>query len=127
MSINPLCWFEIPAININRAVGFYNNVFGWNMEVMDFGGELNAWTPFNHEAPGAAGCIVQHPEHYTPSSNAGVLIYFSVDDIAATLEAVEKNGGSILQHKKLITEDVGYMGVFLDTEGNRIAVHSRRG
>jgi len=39
---------------------------------------------------------------------------------------VEKAGGRVLQPKTLINEDVGYMGLFLDTEGNRMAVHSRR-
>jgi hypothetical protein len=37
---------------------------------------------------------------------------------------VEAAGGKVLVPKTQISEDIGYMGVFLDTEGNRIAIHS---
>jgi predicted enzyme related to lactoylglutathione lyase len=70
--------------------------------------------------------LVHHPEHYKPSTD-GVLIYFSsrTGDLADELSKIEGAGGQILVPKTLIAEDIGYMAVFLDTEGNRIALHSR--
>ena len=66
-------------------------------------------------------------ENYKPSKD-GVLIYFTTTsgDLANELARVKKSGGKVLQQKKLIAKDIGYMGLFLDTEGNRVAIHSRK-
>ena len=85
------------------------------------------WFPFaqNPEARGASGSLVYNPDFYTPSSS-GVLIYFSSADLAVELGRVEEAGGAVLREKTLIREDIGYMGLFTDSEGNRIALHSRK-
>jgi len=62
---------------------------------------------------------------YEPSDKKGVLIYFSSTDISTQLKKVLEAGGKVLQAKTLISEDVGYMGLFVDSEGNRIALHAR--
>lgn len=62
---------------------------------------------------------------YTPSEDKGVLIYFSSIDVYTQLKKVLELGGKVLQAKSLISEDIGYMGLFVDSEGNRIALHSR--
>jgi predicted enzyme related to lactoylglutathione lyase len=69
---------------------------------------------------------VRQPEHYTPSTD-GTLVYFTAHsgDLANELGRVEAAGGKVLLPKRLITEDIGYMGLFLDTEGNKLALHSR--
>lgn len=84
-----------------------------------------AWFPFA-EVIGAAGSLVYNPEFYQPSEK-GTLIYFTSPsgDLAEELNKVEPAGGKIIMQKKMISEDIGYMGVFIDTEGNRIAIHSR--
>ena len=80
---------------------------------------------FVGEEMNVGGSVVQH-EEYTPSTNS-VLIYFDTgDDMQAVLDRIEPNGGKILQGKTLITEGVGYMALFLDSEGNRIALHTRK-
>ncbi len=58
----------------------------------------------------------------------GTLVYFTASsgDLSIELSRVEGAGGKVLQEKTLITEEIGYMGLFLDTEGNRIAIHSRK-
>jgi predicted enzyme related to lactoylglutathione lyase len=62
------------------------------------------------------------------NGRAGVLIYYTAKsgDLDNELSRVETAGGKVLQPKTLIKEDIGYMAVFLDTEGNRIALHSRQ-
>ena len=74
---------------------------------------------------GINGAIVAH-EWYTPSEN-GVLIYLDAgDDLNPMLARAEGAGASVLIPKTQISEDVGYMAVFRDTEGNRIALHSKK-
>ena len=67
-----------------------------------------------------------HEEFYKPSTN-GVLIYFTAfsGDLNNELEKIEKSGGIVLHPKTLISEEIGHMAIFLDSEGNRIALHSR--
>jgi predicted enzyme related to lactoylglutathione lyase len=69
---------------------------------------------------------VYHKENYKPSTE-GTLVYFTAHsgDLSNELGRVEEAGGKVIQDKTLISEDVGYMALFLDTEGNRIALHSR--
>jgi predicted enzyme related to lactoylglutathione lyase len=75
---------------------------------------------------GAPGSLAFLKDSYRPSQD-GVLIYFTAfsGDLSIELSRVEAAGGKVLQPKRLISEEIGYMGVFLDTEGNRIALHSR--
>ncbi len=63
--------------------------------------------------------------NYKPSTD-GVLVYFSSIDVNKELAGIEKAGGTILQGKTQISENHGYMAVFLDSEGNRVALHSQK-
>lgn len=119
-------WFEIPVLDMGRAKAFYEKVFDIKIHVEQFGDTLMGWFPFptDPEAKGAGGSLVHNTSFYKPSSN-GTLIYFSSLEINNELSKVEKAGGKPLQEKTLISEDIGYMAVFIDTEGNRIALHSR--
>jgi len=121
---NVVGWFEVPVTNMERAMKFYETVFGFKLERHEMGELDMAWFPFS-DAPGAPGSLVYHKEFYKPS-NDGVLIYFTCHsgDLNNELAKVEPAGGKILIPKKLITEDVGYMALCVDTEGNRIALHS---
>ena len=84
------------------------------------------WFPFpkDPQAKGAGGSLIYNPAHYNPSDN-GTLIYFSSEEITSELKRVEEAGGTVLQEKTLIRDDIGYMALFLDSEGNRMALHSR--
>ena len=122
------CWFEIPVSDMNRAVAFYESVFNFKIEVRNFGEELMGWFPFAKD-PNAANCggsLIYNPKHYNPSPH-GILIYLAsqTDDVNDELSRVAEAGGKIIVPKKLITEEIGYMGAFIDTEGNRISVHSK--
>lgn len=122
---NPIGWIEIPVVEMDRAVSFYNAVFDWELKAIEFGGEKMAWFPSDHNAPGASGSLVYHKDFYAPSDFKGPVVYFTCDGVQSMIEKIRLLGGKILKDSKLISEDVGYMGLFLDSEGNRIALHSR--
>ncbi len=123
MKHNPFAWIEIPVSNIDRAINFYETVFAIKLQKMDFGGLQMAWFPnAGPEAPGATGTLIQQ-ESYIPSQE-GPLVYFHSEDLQNEMDRVEVAGGSIYRPKTMISPDHGYMGVFIDTEGNRIALHS---
>ncbi len=123
--MNPVNWFEIPVTNIERAKTFYEKVLGYTLERHDFENMKMAWFPMNNEAPGATGSLVQE-DSYAPSlTETGVIIYFSVEDIDATLGKAGNNGGEILQPKIAIGE-YGFIGHMIDSEGNRVGLHSMK-
>ena len=120
--INSISWFEIPVTNMDRAKAFYETVFDVEIKIQDFGGVLMGWFPQPDKVGVASGSLIQH-ESYVPSAE-GVLLYFSSDDVNVPLLKVNNAGGKIFQEKTQISTEYGYMAVFLDTEGNRIALHS---
>lgn len=124
MDQNMVSWFEIPVTNMERAKSFYDTVFSIKIQIQDFGGTLMGWFPFIEGKLGASGSLIQN-EAYEPSESKGVLIYFSTEDINSEINKVEAAGGKIIQPKTQISPDIGYMALFIDCEGNRIALHSR--
>ncbi len=117
-------WFEIPTADMERAINFYETVFGCKLDRNKMGDFDMAWFPWDDEMKGAGGSLVHH-EMYTPSQE-GTLVYFSSEDINTELDRVEDAGGTIMREKTEISPDIGYMAFFTDTEGNRIALHSRK-
>ena len=116
-------WFEIPVTDMDRAIAFYEKVFDIKINPMNFGDVAMGWFPPSEEAGAATGSLIKH-KTYTPQDN-GVLLYFNSNDIHTELNRVVAAGGTVYTEKTMISEEHGYMGVFIDSEGNRIALHSR--
>lgn len=123
---NVVGWFEIPVADMDRAVAFYEAVMGYSLDRQTMGPLDMAWFPWVEKGMGSPGSLVHHEDFYKPSTD-GALVYFTAfsGDLSNELSRVEPNGGKVLLPKKLIAEGYGYMGLFLDTEGNRVALHSR--
>jgi len=123
MEVNLVSWFEIPVTNMDRAKVFYESVFNIKVTVQDFEGTIMGWFPMNEKKPGASGSLILN-EVYIPSDTKGVMVYFNSEEITETLKKVEVNGGKVMQTKTQISPEIGYMGVFIDSEGNRIALYT---
>jgi len=124
---NVVGWFEVPVNDMERAMAFYEKVFDFKLSRNQMGPLDMAWFPWLEEdGPGSGGSLVKHEDFYKPSAD-GSLVYFTAHsgDLANELGRVEEAGGQIIQGKTQISEDIGYMAVLMDTEGNRIALHSR--
>lgn len=120
---NAVAWVEIPTKKLSRAKKFYQDIFDLELIDMDMGNDFKM-SMFPVEDQGVGGALVEHEEWYKPSKE-GALVYLSANpDLQMVLSRIEKSGGKILQEKTKITDDYGYMAIFEDTEGNRIALHS---
>ncbi|MBT8290405.1 MAG: VOC family protein [Muriicola sp.] len=126
MESNMIGWFEIPVTDMDRARKFYESVFDIQIEVQNFHGLMMGLFPFAEGKQGASGALVSYPDFYRPSESEGPLLYFSSRDVQEQVDKIEGAGGKVIQPKKMISEDVGYMALFVDTEGNRLALHSRQ-
>ena len=116
-------WFEIPVNDMSRAKAFYEAVFKVEVTEVDFNGLKMGWFPDNNGAYGATGTLIQQ-DSYVPSQD-GTLVYFMSENVQNELERVEGAGGQIYQAKTKISDEHGFMGAFIDSEGNRVALHSK--
>ena len=113
--------FEIPATEISRAVDFYQAILDIHIEKMEFPEMQMGIFPYEEQM--VTGVIMK-AEGYTPSAS-GVTIYLNGgDDLQVILDKVEKNGGEIIVPKSLHADESGFFAVFLDSEGNKMGLHS---
>jgi len=117
---NPVNWFEIPVNDLSRAKSFYESSLGVEITEMEMGPKKMGWFPMEMGAAGSAGTLVEG-DGYKPS-HEGSLVYFHVDKIDPTLEAINGAGGKTLMPRMEIGEH-GFIAHFEDTEGNRVALH----
>lgn len=121
---NAINWFEISVADIKRAKTFYETVFGIQMQQQNNMGMEMAYFPSDMGNGKVSGGLVQGPMH-KPSTD-GVKIYLNGNpDLSTALAKVEKAGGKITMPKTKITDEIGYMAFFVDSEGNGMAMHSQ--
>ena len=118
---NFVSWFEIPAVNFKQAVAFYSNIYGVSMETVENESVSVAFFPVK---TGIGGAIVSSPGS-TPGDKGPLLYLNGGDDLNRVLEMVEPSGGRVIMQKTLINEESGYFAVFIDSEGNKLALHSK--
>ncbi|MES2005118.1 MAG: VOC family protein [Bacteroidota bacterium] len=121
---NAISWFEIPTSDLTRAQKFYETIFDFTMIPMDMPNIKMRMFPIE-DMMGVGGALVNSGDFHVSSATHGPLIYLNANpDVQLVLDKVEAAGGSILLPKTEISPEYGYMAVFLDTEGNRIALHA---
>ena len=121
---NAISWFEIPTQDINRAQKFYESIFNITMTPLDLANIQMRMFPIE-DPMNIGGALVYNTGFYKPSSTDGPLLYLNGNpDVQIVLEKIESAGGKILVPKTQISPEYGYMAVFIDTEENRIALHS---
>jgi hypothetical protein len=114
-------WFEIPVLDFDRALTFYSRLLEVIIQKEEMGELTMGFFPSDNK--NVSGAIVQGSD-YKPG-NTGVLVYLDGgNDLQDILNRVEPAGGKILMLKTQISPEIGYMAIFLDTEGNRLALHS---
>lgn len=113
--------FEIPATDISRAINFYQALLGIKIEKMDVEGMQMGILPY--EGQMVTGVIIQ-ADGYKPSAD-GVTMYLNAgENLQVVLDRVEKNGGQIILPKTAHADESGYFAIFLDSEGNKMALNS---
>ena len=117
--MNYISWFEIPVYDIRRAATFYNAIYGMEMEVVVNGDFAMAYFPADK---GIGGALIAGPGCYP--SDTGPLIYLNAgSDLDGVLARVEPAGGRVIMLRSLISESAGHFALFIDSEGNRLALH----
>ena len=122
---NAISWFEIPASNLPRAQKFYETIFGIALMPMDLENIKMRMFPLDDMMTQVGGAVVDSGGFHKPSATDGPLVYLNGNpDVQRVLDKIESAGGNIIVPKTQISPQYGYMAVFIDTEGNRIGLHS---
>ena len=121
---NAISWFEIPSTDLNRAQTFYETIFETSLVPIDLPNIKMRMFPLEDQM-GVGGAICYSEGFHKPSATDGPLIYLNGNpDVQNVLDRVEQAGGKIMVPKTEISPEYGFMAVFIDTEGNRIGLHS---
>jgi len=120
---NALNWFEISVTDMARAKKFYQEVFGIEMDEQEMMGMTMAYFPADMMNGKVGGGLVQSPYH-KPSTDGAKIYLNGNPDLDTALGKVEAAGGQVTMPKTKISDEIGYMAFFMDTEGNSVAMHS---
>ena len=116
-----IAWFEIPSVDFERAVRFYETALDTTLRREDFGMPMAV---FSYDEPSTGGCIVHSPT-LEPSQTGSVVYLNARPTVNATLERIKAAGGKVEGPAVQLPHDIGWIGFFTDTEGNRIGLHSK--
>ncbi len=122
-NVNIINWFELSVNDIARASKFYETIFGVQLHQMEMMGMKMAFFPAENMNGKVSGGLVEGPMH-KPSADGAKLYFNGNPDLSVALGKVEAAGGKITMPKTKISDDIGYMAFFTDTEGNGVALHS---
>ncbi|MGD0734658.1 MAG: VOC family protein [Terracidiphilus sp.] len=118
----PINWFEIPALDINRASTFYEEILAVTFNRCDMGPASLAVFPYDRENS-TGGCLMSGPG-LKPSTD-GVIPYLNADpSLDSVLARIVQAGGSIALPRTELGPGMGAFAQILDTEGNRVGLHA---
>ncbi len=114
--------FEIPVDDNERGIGFYRDVFGWQimpMPEMDYtivstGPKSDQGMP---SEPGYIGGGMFKRQDDVPTP----VVTIDVDDIDKSLATIEEHGGATVRVKEQVGE-MGWAAYFTDSEGNLLGL-----
>jgi predicted enzyme related to lactoylglutathione lyase len=120
---NRFVWADIPVTNLDRAVKFYAALIGMPVPIDDSPGFRFAVFP--HEGDAVGGCLVPAGDGNAPSDK-GPLLYINVEGrMKQAIDAAGANGGRVVEQPHPIGPH-GFRAVVIDSEGNRVALHSMK-
>jgi uncharacterized protein len=121
-TMNAINWFEIPAADFTRATRFYEQIFAAPLHIdSSFDGIQMAIFP--HGDAGVGGAIVNMPQA-KPHADGARIYLNGGEDLGPILDRVAAAGGQVVMPKTFLRDDIGHIGLFTDTEGNVIGLHS---
>ena len=121
---NSINWFDIPVTDLARAKHFYQIAFSIHMEDMNMPGIEMSGFPSEMGSGRVSGALVKGGN--SKPSTDGVLVYLNANPgMTDVLHRIESEGGQVIMGKTLISPGIGYMAFFIDTEGNKLGLHSQ--
>ncbi|HEY9007181.1 VOC family protein [Ohtaekwangia sp.] len=122
---NSITWFEIPVSDFDRAKKFYSAIYDYQMPETMVGPTRMGFFLYEQKEQRVGGAIC-FGKGYTPTTEGARVYLNGGSDLSMVLDRVEQAGGKVILPKTLIAPEHGYYALFHDTEGNLLALHSRK-
>jgi predicted enzyme related to lactoylglutathione lyase len=110
-------WFDIPATDFDRAVAFYQQVFHVELK------EEHVMADRIAVFPDSSGCIMASPRLH-PAANGTRIYLDGSPDVSTVLARAAQHGGQIVLPEMSLPDGHGQIGLFADSEGNIIGLHT---
>ncbi|MFO1498331.1 MAG: VOC family protein [Verrucomicrobiota bacterium] len=118
-----LNWFEIYVNDFERAKRFYEQSLHVSLQVHNMDQCQMGMFPFDMQN-GIGGALTKMPG-MSPGPG-GTMVYLNVEgDLDGVIQRIPAAGGKIVKPRTSIGEH-GYIGIFTDTEGNTVGLHSMK-
>jgi len=118
---NLISIIEIPTSDLKRAIGFYQSILGLQLEEAEMGDIKMGVFP---SEDGAVNVVLVNGSDYKPTTDGSVLYLNYGDNLQTILDKIEPNGGQVILPKTEVSPEMGYYALFIDTEGNKLGLHS---
>lgn len=113
--------FEIPYDDGDRARGFYSEAFGWDLQSWGDGAYTLVSTGPTGESGASEPGFINGGMMQREAPYGSPVIVIEVDDIDASLETVERLGGTTAMARQPVG-DMGWSAYFKDPEGNLLGL-----
>jgi predicted enzyme related to lactoylglutathione lyase len=112
---------EIPVTNFTRAVKFYQTILDISIDEVDMAGTQMGVLPSDGET---VHVVLAKGSDYKPTTDGAVLYLNAGNDLQPTLDKIKQSGGQVIVPKTEISAEMGFFALFIDTEGNKLGLHS---
>lgn len=112
---------EIPTADFSRAVKFYQSILNVSIEEIDMDGTQMGVLPSEE---GTVNLCLVKGNDYKPTTDGAVVYLNAGNDLQPMLDKVEQNDGQVIVPKTEISPEMGFFALFIDTEGNKLGLHS---
>ncbi|KAK6362649.1 hypothetical protein TWF730_000104 [Orbilia blumenaviensis] len=119
------CWVEVPVRDMERALKFYGEAFGWTPKEKG----MSWYQIVENESKNLNGALrlVSEEDHVAGTASRHTMKPFiGLHSIRETLEKVKAAGGEIINPGEEIPGDMGFCGEFYDSERNVVGVWAKR-
>jgi hypothetical protein len=118
---NVVSIIEVPVTDLQRAIQFYQAFLQVNIEQVEMGDTQMGLIP---NEVGTVNAVLVKGNDYVPTTEGAVIYWNAGKDLQIMLERIEKNGGKVIVPKTEISPEMGFFALFIDTEGNKLGLHS---
>jgi uncharacterized protein len=118
---NVISIIEVPVTDLQRATEFYQALLQVKIEQVEMGDTQMGIIP---NEVGTVNAVLVKGNDYVPTTEGAVIYWNAGKDLQIMLERIEKNGGKVLVPKTEISPEMGFFALFIDTEGNKLGLHS---
>jgi predicted enzyme related to lactoylglutathione lyase len=118
-----ITWFEIPARDYERAIGFYERVLGIGLKRED-DAEMGAFAMFPAVENATAGCVAP-AQHCKPGADGTVIYLWCGALLDPVLARALAAGARVVAPKRILPHGIGAVAQIIDSEGNRVGLHAQ--